>query len=76
MIIHIASAQLIVLETESCDLIDGKQSQEIVRSVLEDRGLEQWSSIEIEEFTYCDQQLLFATPIKIFIPSFLARLLD
>jgi len=76
MIIHIATPQLIVLEKESHELLNGNQSQELVRSVLEDRSLEQWSSIEIEEFTYCDQQLIFATPIKIYIPGFLARLLD
>ncbi len=76
MIIHIATPELVVLETEICYKTDGEAVQELVRSALEGEGLEQWSSIEVEAYTYRNQNLIFATPIKIFIPSFLARLLD
>ena len=76
MIIHIATPELVVLETEICYKTDGEAVQELVRSALEGEGLEQWSSIEAEAYTYRNQRLIFATPIKIFIPSFLARLLD
>lgn len=76
MIIHIATPELVVLEAETCDLTDGEAVQAQIRSVLEGEGLEPWSSIEVEDFTYRNQRLIFATPIKVFIPSFLARLLD
>ncbi len=76
MIIHIATPELVVVETKSCEQSGENGQQELVRSVLTEEGLEQWSSIEIEEYTYRDQQLIFATPIKIYIPCFLARLLD
>ncbi|NCB74156.1 MAG: hypothetical protein EOM51_05360 [Clostridia bacterium] len=76
MIIHIATPELVVLETKSCEQSGENVRQGMVRSVLEEGGLEQWSSIEIEEYTYRDAQLLFAAPIKIFIPSFLAALLN
>lgn len=76
MKIHIATPELVVLEAENSELNDGNLAQGIVRTALEHNGIEQWSSIEIEDFTYRNQKLVFATPIKIYIPSFLARLLD
>ena len=75
MIIHIATPDLVVFEAENGELTDENAVQGIVRTALEGEGLEQWSSIEVEDFTYRNQRLVFATPIKIFIPSFLARLL-
>lgn len=76
MIIHIATPELVVIETKSCEQSGENVQQELVRSVLTEEGLEQWSSIEIEEYTYREQRLIFATPIKIFIPSFFAALLN
>lgn len=76
MIIHIATPELVVLEADNRELTDGEAVQEQIRSALECEGLEPWSSVEVEDFTYCNQRLIFATPIKVFIPSFLARLLD
>jgi hypothetical protein len=74
MKIHIATEQLLVLETENGDLADGDSAQEIIRAVLEENGFEQWSSIEIEDYTYRNSGLLFAKPIKVYIPGFMARL--
>ena len=76
MIIHIATPELVVLEAENGELTDGSTAQACVREVLDGEGLEQWSSIEIEDYTYCKNHLIFATPIKIYIPNFLACLLD
>ena len=76
MIIHIATPQLVVFEIMSGEEIDEEGQQDIVRSVLVKSGLEQWSSIEMEEFTYRGQKLIFAMPIKIYIPNFLAALLN
>ena len=76
MIIHIATPELVVIEAENDELKDGSSAQGIVRTVLEDKGIEQWSSIEIEDFTYRNARLVFAIPIKIYIPDFLARLLN
>ena len=74
MKIHIASAELVVLETENGESVDRDLAQEIIRSALEENGLEQWSSIEIEDYTYRNSGLLFAKPISVFIPGFMARL--
>lgn len=76
MIIHIATPELVVLEAENGELNDGDSAQGMVRTALEDNGIEQWSSIEIEDFTFRNARLVFATPIRIYIPGFLVRLLE
>jgi len=76
MTIHIATPKLVVLEADNGALAAGMSAQGSVRTALEYEGIEQWSSIEIEDYTYCDRRLIFATPIKVYIPNFLARLLD
>ncbi len=76
MTIHVAVAELVVFETSGSEQFDENEQQAIVRTALEEQGLEQWSSMEIEEFTYQGQRLIFASPIKIFIPNFLAALLN
>ncbi|MGI5986239.1 MAG: hypothetical protein GXY01_08065 [Clostridiales bacterium] len=76
MTIHIATPELVVLETESGELTDSNKAQMIIRSALEVKGIEQWSSIEIEDFTYQGNQLIFAKPVKVFIHDILARLIE
>ncbi len=76
MKIHIAMPELVVIEAEEEELPDEKTAQETVRSALDSNGFDQWDSIEVEEFTYCGGRLLFAKPIKVFVPSFLTRLLE
>lgn len=76
MIIHIATPELVVLEAENGELTDGSAAQGRVREVLEGEGIEQWSSVELEDYTYGKKHLIFATPIRIYIPNFLACLLD
>ena len=76
MITHIATSELVVLEPENGELIDENRAQTIVRSALEEKELEQWSSMEVEIFTYQKNQLIFAKPIKIFIPNFLINLME
>jgi len=76
MKIHIATPELVVLEAKEEELQDEKIAQEMVRSALDSEDIVQWDSIEIEDFTYCDQRLLFAKPVKVFIPSLMARLLE
>ena len=75
MRIQIATSELVVFEAEAGELTDEASAQDIVRTALERQGLEQWSSIEIEEFTYRGLRLAFAKPVKVFIPSVLARLI-
>lgn len=76
MKVHIATPELVVLEAKEEELLDEKIAQEMVRSALDSKDIAQWDSIEIEDFTYCDQRLLFAKPVKVFIPNFLNRLLE
>ena len=76
MKIQIATPELVVLEAENGDLDEQSALEQTIRSVLETEGLAQWDSIEIEAFTYNDKSLLFAKPVKLFVPGFLARLLD
>ena len=76
MKIHIATPELVVIEAEEEELPDEMKAQETVRSALDSNGFAQWESIEIEEFTYRDGRLLFAKPIKVFVPNFLTRLLE
>ena len=74
MKIHIATSDLVVLETENEEPADRDAAQVLIRSVLEAEGLEQWSSIEIENYTYLNSGLIFAKPIKVYIPEFMMRL--
>ncbi len=74
MKIHIATTEIVVLEKENGELVDRDTTQAIIRAALEENGLEQWSSIEIEDYTYRDSGLLFAKPIKVYIPGFMTRL--
>lgn len=74
MKIHIANAELVVIETERGEPSDRDSVEKSIRSVLEANGLEQWSSIEVEDYTYRNVGLVFAKPIKVFIPGFMARL--
>ena len=76
MIIHVATPELVVLEAKNEELSDENTAETIVRNALAAEELEQWSSIEIEDFTYLNKRLIFATPIRIYIPNFLARLLN
>ena len=76
MKIHIATSELVVLELENEEQMNEDMAQIIVRSALEEKKLEQWSSIEVEIYTYKLNQLIFAKPIKIYIPSFLSRLTE
>ncbi|MFB0920769.1 MAG: hypothetical protein QMB62_07800 [Oscillospiraceae bacterium] len=76
MKIHIATPELVVFEAEEDELPDEKTAQETVRSALDANGLSQWDSIEIEDYTYRGQRLLFAKPIKVFVPSFFTKLLE
>lgn len=76
MIIQIATPGLVVLEAENGELTEEYEARETVLSVLEDRELGGWSSVEIEAYTYRGRRLLFAKPVRVFFPGFLARLLD
>jgi len=74
MKIHIANPDLVVLETENGEPADRDAAQALIRKVLESENLEQWSSIEIENYTYLNSGLIFAKPIKVYIPEFMMRL--
>ena len=74
MKIHIATQDLVVLETEKGEPADRDAAQILIRSVLEEEGIEQWSSIEVENYTYLNAGLIFAKPIKVYMPGFMARL--
>ncbi|MEA4894122.1 MAG: hypothetical protein VB064_02550 [Oscillospiraceae bacterium] len=76
MKIHIATPELVVLEAKEEEQRDEKTAQETVRAALDSNAIAQWDSIEIEDFTYRGQRLLFAKPVKVFVPSFLTRLLE
>ena len=76
MKVQIATPELVVLEAGEKELQNEKSAQDMVRSALDGEGLAQWDSIEIEDFTYREGRLLFAKPIKVFVPSFLTRLLE
>ena len=70
MKIQIATPELVVLEAKEEELPDEKAAQETVRSALDSRNLAQWDSIEIEDFTYRDQRLLFAKTGQSIHPEF------
>lgn len=76
MKVHIATSELVVIEMDGGETADKESAQNRIRSVLEDEGFEPWSSIEIEDYTYRRQHLMFAKPIKVLIPGFLSRLLE
>lgn len=76
MKIHIATEQLIVFETESEAMQAREDGQTLVRSVLQIKGLEQWPSIELEEFTYGASRLFFARPVRVYLSELLAQLCE
>lgn len=75
MKVQIATPELVVLETAAGEK-DEQISQTLIRTALKENGIEQWSSIEIEDYTYRNSRLIFAKPVKVYIPGFLMRLTD
>lgn len=75
MTIHIATAKLIVLELEEEEYMSDEQIRCEVIEVIERSRLEEWSSMEIELYSLGEKKLIFAVPIKLYIPEILTSIL-
>ena len=71
MEVHIASPWLVVFELGNETAVDRDLAGALVHEVLTQCGLDDWSSIEIEHFTYYSKQLIVAKPIKLYMPNWL-----
>lgn len=76
MIIHITTPELLVLELEQGDEISEAAARQEVAKALDESGMEPWSSVEIEMFTFGNSCIVFAVPIKLYIPEILTRFLN
>ncbi len=76
MTVHIATAELLLLELESKESYEKEQMRNDIRKALKSRGLKEWSSIEIELFSRGDRNLAFAVPVKLYIPEIFEKILS
>jgi len=74
MKIQIVAPELVVLETAG--ETEETDPRTLILEALEKKGLEPWNSIEIEDYTYRNSGLIFAKPVKVYIPEILLRLAD
>lgn len=70
MEIYLVSPGLVALEAEKSESREAEDMERRVAEALEDEGLEPWGSLELEEFTYRGRSLIFARPIRVFVPDF------
>ncbi len=75
MKVYLVSPGLVVLEAEEGEREATEAMDREVSAALEKEGLSPWGSVELEQFTYRGRRLIFAKPIRVFIPDFL-RLLN
>lgn len=76
MKVHLFSRELEVLEFSEEELPSAEEIGMQVQRDLAQMGVEPWPSVELEAFTYNRSTLIFASPVKVFIPSYLTALLD
>ena len=75
MTVHIVTPELMLLELESGESCENQQIRDDIRKTLKSRGLEEWSSVEIELFCKGEKNLAFAVPVKLYIPEIFAKIL-
>ncbi len=74
MILHIVSQRLVVAELSAGKKFCCEGIKELVSEELRLRGLEPWSSIEVELFQCEGGTLAFAVPVRVLLPESLLRL--
>ena len=73
MLIHMASDKLIVAELSADENPKREELQALVFGALDSRGLERWSSMELEIFQGASAQLVLAVPVRVLLPESLLR---
>lgn len=76
MKVHIASGRFVLLEFEEKEEAAPLEAEAAVKDALRDRGLPDWPSVEAECFAGERGTLVFAAPVRVLIPGFLARILE
>ncbi len=74
MIIHLLSDTLCLFEYDEGESLPPEQIQNIIYSKLCESELDPWPSMELEALTYRGKTLLFASPVKIYVPSWLLNI--
>lgn len=75
MKVYLVSPGLVVLEAEEGEREATEAMEREVSAALEEEGFQPWGSMELEQFTYRGCRLIFAKPVRVFVPDFL-RLLN
>ncbi|MEG1316722.1 MAG: hypothetical protein RR147_02895 [Oscillospiraceae bacterium] len=73
MEIHIVSQSLIVLELAEEEEREHEALQELIGLTLVQSGFDVWPSMELEMYSFGAGQLIFAVPIRVFMPEFMAN---
>jgi len=76
MEIHMVSPCLILLEAEAGEEPSRCELRALADSLLDERGLEPWPSLEAECFDSGRGTLIFLTPVRVYIPSIFYRILQ
>jgi len=76
MEIHMVSPGLILLEAEAGEEPSRFEMRALANSLLDERGLEPWPSLEAECFDSGRGTLIFLTPVRVYIPSIFYRILQ
>lgn len=75
MTVHIATPELLLLELDSDESCEHERIKNDIRKALKSRGLDEWSSVEIEVFCKGERNLAFAVPVKLYIPEIFTKIL-
>jgi len=76
MNVHICTVELLIIEAAEAETPDEDSVSSLVHRTLEKNGISGWHSLEISQFSLYGKRLIMAVPVKVFIPGFMARLIE
>lgn len=72
--VHICTPELVALETAIGESEDAEPVKLAVEKALAENGFGPWHSMEISEFEGACGKFVFAVPVRVYMPEFLAML--
>ncbi len=76
MKVHMITPSFILAELKADEEPSSEELEQTVNRLLSERGLTGWPSIEAEFFDCGGSALVFFSPVRVYIPSVLSRLLE
>lgn len=76
MTVHICTDELLIIEATVTETPDEDSVRLLVHELLENNEISDWNSLEISQFSLNGKRLIMAIPVRVFIPSLMARLIE